>query len=323
VKPAVLAAVFGLYATQTTAEGPRLDLPIDCTLGRTCFIQNYVDRDPGPGATDFACGTLTNDGHKGTDFALTSLRAMQAGVDVRAAAPGTVVASRDGMPDTGFDPARPGDIAGRECGNGVLLDHGGGWQTQYCHLKLGSVRVRSGQLVRRGAVIGRVGQSGRAQFPHVHLSVRENGATVDPFRPGPGAGCGTEPTGSMWADPLRYVPGGMIAAGFSAGIPDYGTVKSGGAASATISGTDTGLVLWAYLFGAQRGDRIVFRIVGPSGPFLEQSVDLTRTQAQLFRAVGKMRAARTWPHGTYQGTATLIRDGQPISEITATTLVTD
>ena len=34
--------------------GPELVLPVDCVLGATCEIQNYVDRDPGPGARDYS-----------------------------------------------------------------------------------------------------------------------------------------------------------------------------------------------------------------------------------------------------------------------------
>ena len=96
--------------------------PIACTLGETCHVQNYVDRDPGPGTADVGCGNLTYDGHDGTDFALPNLAAMQAGVQVLAAAPGRVRGIRDGMPDIAIsDPAAP-PLNGRDCGNGVAID---------------------------------------------------------------------------------------------------------------------------------------------------------------------------------------------------------
>ena len=72
-----------------------MGLPIACDPGETCHIQQYVDADPGPGAQDYRCGTLSYEGHKGTDFALTDLSAMVAGVDVLAAAPGVVAAQGD------------------------------------------------------------------------------------------------------------------------------------------------------------------------------------------------------------------------------------
>ena len=86
-------------------------------------------------------------------------------------------AARDGVAD--FAPFR----RGQDCGNGVLVDHGDGWETQYCHMKQGSVRVTSGDAVGAGAVLGQIGQSGMAAFPHLHLSVRHNADKIDPFAP--------------------------------------------------------------------------------------------------------------------------------------------
>jgi len=43
-------------ATPAVAQDLRLGLPIDCTLGDTCYIQNYVDNDPSEAALDFQCG---------------------------------------------------------------------------------------------------------------------------------------------------------------------------------------------------------------------------------------------------------------------------
>ena len=40
----------------------------------------------------------------------------------------------------------PTATAGRNCGNGVTLDHGDGWQTQYCHMRRGSVAVKVADL---------------------------------------------------------------------------------------------------------------------------------------------------------------------------------
>jgi len=135
---AVAAAL--LSAGQATAHQapPKLGVPLACTMGRDCFVQNYVDVDPGAGARDHTCGPLTRDGHKGTDIRLVDLGAMRGGVAVVAAAAGTVLALRDGMADAGLSEASREAIKGRECGNGVVVDLGGGWHTQYCHLGKGS-----------------------------------------------------------------------------------------------------------------------------------------------------------------------------------------
>ena len=278
-----------------------LSFPADCRLGDTCYIQQYVDHDPGPSAQDFTCGPLSYQGHDGTDIALPSRAAMFAGVDVLAAGAGTVKGTRDGVADF----AAP--VADRECGNGVLVDHGGGWETQYCHMKQGSVRVKVGDAVVPGSVLGQIGQSGMAAFPHLHLSVRHNGAELDPFAPDSLTRCGP-PGPGLWDQPLAYQPGGLLGIGISAAIPDYLAVKAG-LASPDLPDDAPALVVWAFLFGAQAGDAILFRLTGPDGDILTERSVIEKAQAQAFRAVGRKLKAAAWPAGPYQGEAVLQRRG--------------
>ena len=80
-----LAGLGLLCGHSAAANPPRLGLPVSCSLGDTCFIQQFVDHAAGPDARDYTCGALSYDGHKGTDFGLPNLRQMAAGVDVLAA----------------------------------------------------------------------------------------------------------------------------------------------------------------------------------------------------------------------------------------------
>jgi murein DD-endopeptidase MepM/ murein hydrolase activator NlpD len=63
-------------------------------------------------------------------------------------------------------------------GRTVVIDHGGGLETQYSHLD--AALVRPGQEVAVGEVIGRVGASGWVTGPHLHLEVHRDGEPVDP-----------------------------------------------------------------------------------------------------------------------------------------------
>src|SRR6185295_19509977 len=85
--------------TQAAPEPPRLAFPLACEIGRTCEVQHYVDRDPGPGVRDYRCGRRTYDKHNGIDIRLLDMAAQRAGVDVLAAAPGRVARLRDGVAD--------------------------------------------------------------------------------------------------------------------------------------------------------------------------------------------------------------------------------
>jgi hypothetical protein len=309
----VLIATLALASPAGAFE---LSLPADCILGQTCYIQQYADHAPGPTAQDFTCGALSYQGHDGTDFALPTRAAMAAGVNVLAAAPGTVEGIRDDIAD--FAPVEPG----KDCGNGVLIDHGDGWQTQYCHMKQGSIGVRAGQDVSLGTVLGQIGQSGQAEFPHLHLSVRHNGQNVDPFAPEIPTTCGATALRGLWAQPLPYQPGGLLAIGISAAIPDFAAIKSG-LPSPNLPKTATALVVWAYLFGSRTGDSIAFTLDGPEGALLSQTVALEKPQAQLFRAVGLKLKTTAWPAGRYTGTAKLIRNGAVLETKTIAIAVQD
>jgi hypothetical protein len=170
---------------------PRLSLPLDCRAGVDCWIAAHVDLDPGGGVADYACGHLSYDGHKGTDIAIRDLGAMAEGVAVLAAAPGIVSNWRDGMADIGVREAgRRRAIEGRECGNGLTIDHGMGWTTQYCHMRRLSVDAVTGQAVTAGQGIGLVGLSGKTSYPHLHFALRLKRKVVGPFA---GLGPGGKP----------------------------------------------------------------------------------------------------------------------------------
>ena len=72
------------------------------------------------------------------------------------------------------------EIATRStAGRTIVIDHGNGYETSYSHLL--AVKVRRGQEVRRGDIIGLSGNTGLSIAPHLHYEVRHNGMRVDPI----------------------------------------------------------------------------------------------------------------------------------------------
>jgi hypothetical protein len=294
-----------------------LVFPLDCELGETCFLQQFMDRDAGPGARDFTCGPASYDGHTGTDIRVADFEMMADGWPVMAAAPGTVRGTRDGVPDGGTA-ASP---EGQGCGNGVVIDHADGWQTQYCHLAQGSIAVTTGQVVEAGTPLGQIGYSGNTEFPHVEFLLRHDGQPVDPFDPTDLATCssGTE---ALWAQPVPVRGGGLLSIGFAPGMPDYAQIQAGTADAPALS-SDAPIVLWAFVHGGRDGDAIRFTVTGPDGAAIhENRMALDRTQAQLFRASGRTAPEAGWPLGTYSGEVTLMRGSRALHHRSATITVT-
>jgi len=237
--------------------------------------------------------------------------------DVLAAAPGVVRGLLDDMAD--IAPGSPGapDIAGRECGNGMRIDHGGGWVSQYCHMKQGSVAVMVGQRVATGTRLGQVGMSGKAEFPHLHFSLRHAGRSVDPFLPRSEPNCTEIPVSSLWKPPIPYRAGGILGAGFAPGPVTYEAVLAGSAPRRpTLPADAPALVLWVHLFGVRKGDRIAFHISGPGGFSAETVTPAEKGTARMMRFFGKRLGEHAgWIPGDYRGHVSLMRNGKEIGAL--------
>jgi len=97
---------------------------------------------------------------------------------VYAPADGQVVKVVDGFP---CRPIGNGDRV-NPAGNHVVIDIGNDRQVLLAHLVPGSVAVEEGEYVTSGALIGRVGNSGNSEAPHLHLHVQSASQTGVPFR---------------------------------------------------------------------------------------------------------------------------------------------
>lgn len=68
----------------------------------------------------------------------------------------------------------------RNYGKTIVIDHGLGLQTLYMHLS--KIYVNEGELVLPGQLIGKSGQTGYAEKPHLHLSIKIKGISIDPAK---------------------------------------------------------------------------------------------------------------------------------------------
>lgn len=312
---ASLALVPLMAASAAAApDRPSLSFPLACQLGSTCEIQHYVDRDPGPATRDYRCGLKTYDKHNGIDIRLLDMAAQRRGVGVLAAAAGTVTRLRDGAPDISIRAAGAPPVAGQECGNGVVVDHGDGWETQYCHLARGSISVKVGDRVAAGAPIARVGLSGDTEFPHLHLTVRHAGQIVDPFAPDMTKPQACVAQTGLWTPQalarMSYRPGVVLNAGFTDAQITMGDVENGAVRPVTAEAPL--MIAYVRAIALLPGDAVELDLKGPDGVSLARNrrPPLERWRAQDFYYVGKKRPAAGWPRGVYSADYKVWRDGK-------------
>lgn len=299
------------------AHAPRLALPIACDMARDCSIQKYVDRAPGPDRLDYHCGKLTTDGHDGVDFRLRRPWDMQRNIAVIAAAPGTVLRVRDSMRDISVR-SPDAAIGDRLAGNGVVIDHGGGWETQYSHLKEGSVRVHPGDRVKAGDPLGAVGISGNAEFPHLHFELRHAGKSIDPFAPAQSTGCGNS-RGNLWLpqtnDALQYKETIALAADFALSANAAMNAYQHTNRNRIMINPDQ-LLIWGVTSGSKSGDVERFEIYAPKrGLILRRETGISQGTLQRVAFAGLKKPHNGWVPGLYRGSYTLIRNGKVLDSV--------
>jgi murein DD-endopeptidase MepM/ murein hydrolase activator NlpD len=101
------------------------------------------------------------------------------GTDILAAGDGPVIAAVDGLPEEVPGKTPTGLSLDQYGGNHVVQDLGGGNYAFYAHMMTGSVKVKPGDRLTTGQVIGSVGNSGNSDAPHLHFHIM---STPDPLR---------------------------------------------------------------------------------------------------------------------------------------------
>lgn len=111
---------------------------------------------------------LVSDFHKGIDL----IDKNEKNDHIIAFEDGIVIETRDSV--EGYD-------ATKSAGNYVYIKHDNNYTTRYLHMKLGSVRVKKGDKVKKGSIIGYTGATGYVTGTHVHFEIRNNNIAEDPL----------------------------------------------------------------------------------------------------------------------------------------------
>ena len=310
---ALAAGSAALAQSTSTATAPKLGFPLACVIGKTCEVQHYFDRDPGPGMLDYHCGHRSEPAHNGIDIRVLDMAAMHRGVDVLAAAAGRVLAVRDGVADNA--PGAPLPSAS-QCGNRVAIDHGDHWITDYCHLERGTLKVKVGDMVQAGQPIAQVGLTGGTEFPHLHMSLQHGNVFVDPFAPEPGPNPTCAARNPLWTPQalkqLSYKAGEVLVAGISSARAGTPEIEQGGLAPFNASAPL--MVGYTRVIGLVAGDEIEIDLTGPGGAVIAHGrlPPLAHDRDQSDASLAHARPPGGWPHGAYGGEVKVWRGGKVV-----------
>jgi murein DD-endopeptidase MepM/ murein hydrolase activator NlpD len=103
------------------------------------------------------------------------VRKMHTGMDFSAPTGTPIYATGDGV----ITGDQNNEIGGHGYGNHVIISHGYGYHTLYGHMS--KISVRPGQKIKRGDIIGYVGNTGASTAPHLHYEVIKNGEKINPI----------------------------------------------------------------------------------------------------------------------------------------------
>jgi murein DD-endopeptidase MepM/ murein hydrolase activator NlpD len=165
-----------------------------------------------------------------------------------------------------------------------------------------SIRVKPGQTVEAGTPLGRVGLSGKTEFPHLHFGVRRRDQTIDPFAYGLGEGMckgGRSLWNSAVGAKLTYREREVINSGLAAGLVTMEQVESG---EIPLPQRDSpALVAYVRAIGLKAGDELELELIAPDGSVLfhDRRQPLDRAKAQFLVLGGRKGHGTAWPSGTY------------------------
>jgi len=304
-----------VFAEDEKTHRPVLSLPVDCQLEKDCWIQNLVDFDASEKYQDPYCGSASFNNHKGTDFRVRYLDDLERNIEVLSLADGEVVALRNSMADRLVEnDADIAKIKNKECGNGVMIKHGKDWTTQICHLKEGSVRVKKGDKVNRGDVVGLMGLSGHTTFPHVHVTVRNGKTVIDPMTGLPqSSSCSTNQNlddNSLWdAAARKQIKGAstaLLGAGYTSSRVGSSDLLKGLQSKAKVGAP---LIFYANFINLKAGDRIDLIVKGPNGVYaVNRGKPLPSAKSSWTVYTGRKNGPRATQR--YRGIVQLYREGK-------------
>ena len=155
--------------------------------------------------------------------------------------------------------------------------------------------------------------SGWAEFPHLHITLRQGETVYDPFTGRPQGSPFGEDRNPVWATEagIGYSPFVLQSIGFASRPVEKNDLLADASSPENMPRDGEALVLWAQAYGVRPGDRLTLRIDGPAGRILtETTIEIDKMQAYRMIFIGRRTPAAGWSAGLYRGSVTMARAGE-------------
>ena len=288
--------IFILASSCAAAES--FQLPLKCHLGHTCFVETHQEvaekKDVPCGVSPLLKFRISAFQRKASPFSL-----------IYPAATGTISSLETNHPD--FLSQKINGQGKPACGNRVVIDHGHGWQTTYCHLrKDSSDHLKIGQKVTLDHAIGAIGLSGDTTFPHLGFFITKNKLFVNPHY-----GIQTNPqkcnrtAAPLWDQKTQeqlkksHDPQ-LISMGVADIEPDLPSLILNTSAL-TSSPNPEALYVYALLGNSSPKDRVIITVQDQEGQLLAHNITPSFGGMSVAQRLHNFRIARpgqAWPVGS-------------------------
>lgn len=294
----IIALFLLVLIVSNTTKAFELQFPVSCQIMGDCWVTNLVDlRGNNNQNEDYMCGKKSTNNSNSTHISLRNPSQTSRNYAVIAAEDGIIKTARN---------------VGGFCGYRIVIDHGNGWETSYCHLKPKTIIVNEGDAVKQGQIIGALGMSGQANWPHLSFAVIRNGMIFDPYSGRSNIeGCTTTNLSPLWKDNISppYEPAHLTGIGFTIGYPTDPQIIHGMDPAAEISSKTTQIALWGMMMNILKGDDIHMQILNPYGEIYNETHIIAKANRDYYPIYYSVnRKNMLWDLGHYIGKITITRN---------------
>jgi len=164
----IVALLLGFSVFKFGQSSSQVSSPNTATSGQTATVT--LDKNAPKFIYPLPTKVSISSGYGMRTHPITGKQTMHSGVDLGMPTGTPIFSVADGVVESS------GSLG--NCGNGVRIDHSGGYMSVYCHAS--KLLVKSGQSVKSGETIALVGSTGMSTGPHLHLGMKLNGEWIDP-----------------------------------------------------------------------------------------------------------------------------------------------